>query len=463
MTREHIIAIPDRRLWPVLAVVALLGLALRIAAAQGDYWLDEAWSAVFARDAGTPGRIFFAINHDNNHYLNTLWLQLVGWGGPPILGRALSIVCGTAGVVAAGLIGARRNIRTACVTALLFAVAPIMVTYGSEARGYAPMLLALLTAIWIVDREIHGVPVRHAPLWLGVVTLLGMLAHVSLLFGIAALTGWIAVEAKRRMAWRPAAIATLRVMGRAMVALTAVLALVLIGALASPEGFHIGSLAGFSYAAFVDALAYMVAFTLGWPFAVPLGLAAVLLLPIATVWIPALHDRLPLYLLAILGLPLAVALLHPDNSAFPRYYLLSATTLLLLVAELLAVPRWFAMLPLYLILAASVVVDLTIIDNQRGAPGSAIATMKAISPGGAAALLGNSRDSAVLEAAASAHGYKLHIGASCAEAGFLFAEANPSARFPAAMVRCGAPFRPVVAGQTDGLSGMDWQLYERIR
>ena len=57
--------------------ITLLGLALRIAAAQGDYWLDEAWSALFAREAATPGRVFFAINHDNNHFLNKLVFQRV--------------------------------------------------------------------------------------------------------------------------------------------------------------------------------------------------------------------------------------------------------------------------------------------------------------------------------------------------------------------------------------------------
>ena len=447
----------------MLAGIALIGLALRIAAAQGDYWLDEAWSAVFARDAGTVGRVFFAINHDNNHYLNTLWLQLVGWGASPMLGRALSIFCGTAGVVVAGLIGARRSIRTACVTALLFAVSPILVTYGSEARGYAPMLLALLIAIWIVDREMHDAPLRHASLWLGIATLLGMLAHVSLLFGTAALTGWVAIEAKQRMAWRPAAIETLRLMGRALMAVVAVLALVLLGALASSEGFRMGSLASFSAIGFVDAIAYMAAFTLGWPFAVPLGLAAVLLLPVAVATLPRLRDRLPFYLLAILGLPMAVLLLHPDNSAFPRYYLLSATALLLLAAELLAVARWFAMLPLYLVLAGCLVVDLAIIGNQRGDPGEAVAAMQANSPDGAVALLGNPRDSAVLEAAAAARGYKLRIPESCADAGFLFAEGNPATRFPPATIRCGAPFRPVATSHVDGLSGMDWRLYERIR
>lgn len=453
----------DRRLWPWLAGIALIGFALRIAAAAGDYWLDEAWSALFARDAGTPGRAFFAINHDNNHYLNTLWLQLVGWGSPPMLGRALSILCGTAGVMVAGLIGARRNIRTACVTALLFAVSPILVTYGSEARGYAPMLLALLAMIWIVDRELHGAPLRHAPVWLGLAALLGMLAHASLLFGVIALTGWVAIDAKRRLAWRPAIGATMRLMGRATGAVAAVLAIMLIGAAAGADGFRIGSLATFSTTAFVDALAYMVAFTLGWPFPVPLWLAALLLLPLAALRHPDLRDRLPFLLLAILGLPLAVLLLQPGNSAFPRYYLLSATALLLLVAEPLAIRRWFAMIPLYLLLAGCLIVDLRIIDNRRADPGVAIDAMAARAPGGAAVLIDNPRDGAVLESAAATHRYALRFASGCADADFLFAEADPGREPPAAARRCGADFRLVTGGRVYGLSGMDWRLYEPSR
>ena len=46
-----------------------------------------------------------------------------------------------------------------------------------------------------------------------------------------------------------------------------------------------------------------------------------------------LGSRARLYALLILGVPVAVALLHPGNAAFARYYLSSALGLLLLVAE----------------------------------------------------------------------------------------------------------------------------------
>ncbi len=388
---------PDRRLLLWLVAIALLGLVLRIAAAKGDYWLDEAWSAVFARDAATPGRVFFAINHDNNHFLNTLWLQLVGWGALPVIGRALSIVSGTAGVLVAGLIGARRGRRAATVTALLFAVSPILVTYGSEARGYAPMLLALLTSIWIVDRELNGTAVRHGAIWLGLAALVGMLAHVSMLFGIAALSFWVAAQSWRQSGPRPAALATLRLMGRAILAAAAVLLLIAVSANAVPDGFRMGIRTSFGWAPFIDALAYMIAFTIGWPFKVGFWLLPVLLVPA----VMAIRGRALFYFIAILGLPIAVAILQPDNAAFPRYYLLSAVALLLLLADLLAGRRRAAWLPLALLVGGSLIVDVRIVMGGRGWTGVAAGMLAVQSPKGARVLVDDARDSAVLEAAAA--------------------------------------------------------------
>jgi hypothetical protein len=450
---------PSRhRLLATLLAITLLGLALRIAAAQGDYWLDEAWSALFAREAATPGRVFFAINHDNNHFLNTLWLQLVGWGSPPILGRALSIVCGTAAIFVAGLIGARRGPRPAAAAAMLFALSPIFVIYGSEARGYAPMLIALLSSIWIIDRELNGIPVRHGPIWLGVAALLGMLAHISMLFGIAASTLWIFIQLRRREGSSQAARATLRLMGRAMLASAGVLALIAISVSAGPEGIRMGTRTPFVWSAYIDAIAHMVAFTLGWPFTAGFWLLPPLLIPAVL----AVRGRAIFYALAIIGLPVAVAILQPDNSAFPRYYLLSAVALLLLLADLLTSRRW-GVIPLAAIVLGSLVVDVRIISNLRGQPGAAITAME--ERGASAVVLPDEpKDSAVLEAAAASRGYAIVVASSCSlDARFLFAQNNGTTDLPRLRSRCGASWRAIRSGHVYGLSGSYWILYERAR
>jgi len=449
-----------------LGIATLLGLVLRLLAARGDFWLDEAWSAVFARDAATPAGVFFAINHDNNHFLNTLWLQLTGWGNSPMLGRALSIGCGAASVVMAGLIGARRGPIAALVAALLFAVSPALVTYGSEARGYGPMLLALLTAIWIVDRALFGIAIRPAPIWLGIVALLGMLAHPSMMIGVAALAGWVAVEQCRHLPVPSALRATIGLTGRAIAAVAAVLLLIAISAWASPMGFRMGIQTEFALRPFGAALASILANSVGWPFESGMAPLLLLALPILLLWRPELRDRAPIYGIAIIGLPLLVAFARPDNAAYPRYYLLSGVALLLLVGDLAATAsakgRWLWAILLIGLLAGSLALDAQLIANRRADPGRAVAAIAARAPGGSMVMIDNPRDYAVLHSAAAVRRYRLGIVQGCGDTPFLFLERNRPDPFPALAMRCGAVFRPVTTSLTEGLSGMDWRLYGRV-
>src|SRR3954453_8303311 len=126
----------SRLWWAAVGAATLAGLALRIAAAQGGLWTDEAWSVIYAAQARNAAGVFLRINHDNNHHLNSLWLQAVGMGAPPWLARLPALFPWTANVVVAALL-ARGTSRTAgIVAAFLFALSPAMVTLGSEARGY---------------------------------------------------------------------------------------------------------------------------------------------------------------------------------------------------------------------------------------------------------------------------------------------------------------------------------------
>jgi hypothetical protein len=55
--------------WIAVGAIALAGLALRIVAAHGGLWTDEAWSVIYAAQARDAVGVFFRINHDNNHHL----------------------------------------------------------------------------------------------------------------------------------------------------------------------------------------------------------------------------------------------------------------------------------------------------------------------------------------------------------------------------------------------------------
>ena len=117
----------------VAAVVLVLAVVLRLAAARNDLWLDEIWSLDLAARVHRPIEVFTGLHHDNNHYLNTLWLWAVGPDRDALVYRLIALITGTATVAMAGRIG-RAGAAAALSAMLLFAVSYVMVVYSSEAR-----------------------------------------------------------------------------------------------------------------------------------------------------------------------------------------------------------------------------------------------------------------------------------------------------------------------------------------
>jgi len=457
----------EPRTWRAIGAIALLGLALRVAAAQGALWLDEAWSAVTAQDVATPLGVFLEINHDNNHHLNTLWLQLVGLDAPPLLQRALSIVTGTAVIPVAALIGARLGKAPALCMALLFAVSPLLVTYGAEARGYAPMVLALLATVLIVARWLDDSAQRVPAVALAVTALLGMFAQLTMAFGLVAVAMWVGFELflvarPATPPWSKAA----RVLAPLLLPAVAAVGLVLWAA--GPGGLRFGNYDAFSWNSFNDGVTAM------WTYAFS-GLALWLVgLFLILVWPRETARRgLPCGELICFGLmalvPAGVLLLELGNSGTPRYYLVAGIGWLALVAlragERFAAGGWqrvAAVAGMGAIVAASLVTDVTIIRDQRADPGLAIAAMRERAPGGTLAAVDRPRASAVLQAASASSGYPVMVSeAPCPAAPFLFIDRDGDEPFPDAPERCGNKYQVIAEAHPAGLSGTHWKLYER--
>lgn len=450
--------------WIVLLAIAAAGLALRIAAARGGLWLDEAWSASFARDVGTPAGVFLNIHHDNNHHLNTLWLQMVGSGAAPVVQRALSIATGTAAIVMAGLILTARGWIASIIAATLFAVSPILVIYGSEARGYAPMLLAFLTLVLIVGRWLDR-PGRHLPhAGLAILCLIGTLAQMTMIFGVCAVTGWVALRRWQAAGVRVAAADTAYAMGvPAAVTLMTIAAIVRL--LPGPGGFTIGSFFPFRPIDLAAGQADMVRYTLGFPIlsgALTIAIGLVLTGGAIALSRP---PRRGLYLLAILGIPAGCALFQLGNVAIARYFLVGSVALLLLLAEALAgafsrggawrLSAIFALAALLLGLAWQ---NIRLLGNGRADPAAAITQMKRRAPDGAIVTLDRPRAAPVIRIAAIQTGYRADIG-DCGR--FLFVDRDGGEVFPAAPMHCGRAYRPIASAHPLGLSGSHWTLYER--
>jgi 4-amino-4-deoxy-L-arabinose transferase-like glycosyltransferase len=452
----------ENRALAFVAAATVAGLALRIAAGTGALWLDEAWSAVFARDAGTPLGVLLSVNHDNNHHLNTLWMQLVGFDAPPLAQRALSIASGTLTILVAAAIGWRRGPTAGAVTAGLFALSPALVCYGSEARGYAPMLLAFTSAVLLVDRWLAAPERPPRAAGLAIALGLGLLAQATIAFGFAALLAWAVVERRRRAGPAVVAPEMARLFGPAMLVMVGLAALMWWAAHRSADGFAVGGVEPHRWSGWAHALSQLLHYTLGLP---PLvGALAIVALLAA----PGSRLR-ALALWSALTFPVTLALLGLPNSMMPRYYLIGSVALLLWLGKWLGGladasrrNRGAVGLALLATVVAMLSLDRMLIVDQRGDPGAAIAAMAAAAPGGTTVVVERDRETAVLDAAAAARGYRLAVRTDpCPAAPFVLVDRDGGRAFPAAVRACGHAYRVVAQRRATGLSGLHWQLLQR--
>ncbi|TIT25126.1 MAG: hypothetical protein E5W81_04450 [Mesorhizobium sp.] len=72
-------------------VIAVTGLVLRLLGARGDLWLDEIWSFALIEPLTSIDQIFWRVNHDNNHFLNSVYLYLIGPDASPLIQRGLCL------------------------------------------------------------------------------------------------------------------------------------------------------------------------------------------------------------------------------------------------------------------------------------------------------------------------------------------------------------------------------------
>jgi hypothetical protein len=185
--------IPDAS-WPwLIGSIVIIAAAARILSATGELWLDEIWSIRLAHLAAGATGVFTGIHIDNNHHLNTLYLQhLPELGGPWITYRVHALVASVATVIFAAAIGRRAGAATSATATLLTGGSFLLTLYGSEARGYA--LAVCFSFAAIVAGETRGLLGR---LLFSLVCALGVLSHVSFLQAYAGLVVWTAVRARR--------------------------------------------------------------------------------------------------------------------------------------------------------------------------------------------------------------------------------------------------------------------------
>lgn len=331
---------PEATLAVAVAAITLAGLALRLAAARDDLWLDEIWSFRLVEGVRRAADIILALPYDNNHVLNSLWLRLVDPGASSPLVRLPAIVMGTLCVPVAARIGVRRGPIAALAAAVIFALDQPFVQFGSEARGYAGMILATLVALDALDRLLSDQPRSRDLLTYAAAVALGTFSHLTMLEPVLVLSAVALLRLGREEGWRASVLHRARPI---LIATAAGLAPPL-GCLAitlAPGTLHTGLVTPFDPWLFAEGLGRLVRATIGvpdrsWSRAAILGqglvvgcgcVAAIAILPAERRVLPAL---------AIIGLPALHWAVHLPNPEYPRFYITTGIGLALLGAEVWA-------------------------------------------------------------------------------------------------------------------------------
>jgi hypothetical protein len=452
----------------------LAGFVLRTLAAQGGLWTDEAWSLVYAQQAGDALGVLTRINHDNNHHINSWWLQLVGPEASPMLMRGLSIITSSITIWVAAAIGFRRNRVSGVITAALFALSPIMVVYGSEARGYAPMMLALMIMIWRIDIWLDDQSGSKPALLLTLCALLGSFSHLTMLPALAMLGLWVFLAVVQRQSFVNATKIAADLLAPALTVSFLGLCAVIMIASWSETGLQVGGYIPFAWPLFASALGELLTLSTGIGYAAQqsfwaiLAMAAMGLAMLFTPWrVPV--QRKCFYAALIITMPVVVVILNLGNSQYARYYLPAAAAILLLLAE------WIGQLTnqrtrtriggigvLLLILGLALWQNYLLIGSQRGHPELAVHIIAKADPQGAKVTNELVRADATLKVSAAAQDYPLTIvQAKCGAVEFHFITGVARQHRPQTLPECGSSMRLVAFGDAIGPSGESWSLYQR--
>ena len=141
---------PHRLSKPTLwaAVIFVIAVGCRLAAARGELSFDEVWSWDLAAQSTTFVEIL-VLRLDNNHILNTLVMYALGPQAEPFTYRLPAVIAASAGL-AFGYLLARRW-GAGLPVLILLGASYVLILYGSEARGYAYLTGCTLGAWWLLE------------------------------------------------------------------------------------------------------------------------------------------------------------------------------------------------------------------------------------------------------------------------------------------------------------------------
>jgi len=173
----------------VCLITGISAVLIRARAAINDLWMDEIWSVELVRELHSALGVFTRTHHDNNHYLNSLFIYFLGQHGNWPAYRILSEIAGIGIIVVAWFIGARRARPTAFFSLLLVSFSYVAILYSSEARGYAALVFFCFVCFLILESFFEN-PRWQMAAWFSVSAVLGFTSHLTFVIFVAASLIW---------------------------------------------------------------------------------------------------------------------------------------------------------------------------------------------------------------------------------------------------------------------------------
>jgi hypothetical protein len=174
-------------------LVVAAGVLIRVRAALNDLWMDEIWSLELVRELHSAFGVFTQTHHDNNHYLNSLFIYFLGQHGDWPGYRIPAEVFGIGTIVLAWLIGARRDRWTAFFCMFLVSFSYVLILYSSEARGYAPLIFFCFLCLLVLHSFFDKPRWQSAALF-SLSTVLGLTSHLTFVIFLCASLLWFWVR-----------------------------------------------------------------------------------------------------------------------------------------------------------------------------------------------------------------------------------------------------------------------------
>jgi hypothetical protein len=323
------------KVYTALTMTAVLGLILRISISGWPLWNDEIWSLQNLQGIDHFWQIFWAISHDNNHTLNSLWLFLAQpLSENPTWLRAPSILAGMLTIPVMARLGGRHGAASAIAAATFVGFSFFFTILSVEARGYAEAILATAIGYDALERAIEN-PKGNSRVRLALAVGVGLFCHLGFvvattMFGLAV----VCETLRRTRDLRAGLTASFTILWPTAFATIPAIACFLVGYLT--VGFRFGSLQPFTSIAGLFGLSDLVRLIFGLPHDAGMRLAITVVAPFAVMFAIfriAPRDRRTAYFLFLIVVPVIVFVVRPPNVIFARYYFSSAVFLALLVAD----------------------------------------------------------------------------------------------------------------------------------